>query len=82
MINLLKLRVKDDEIQKILRDLSKRKYATVDNILARKIGHKLKPIRDNVFIAYDRRNRKSVIVVKPKIDIELDKDFFVFKTKI
>ena len=85
MIDLFKIRVKDNEIQRILHNLSKWRCVEVDNLTARKLGQRLQYVRDlkKVYIANDRKNRSSIVSLAPLVEIKLDKKgFFVFKTRI
>ena len=66
-----RVRIKDPELATVLKMVSQRRAAKIKTpSIARKAGHKLKPIRKDVFIGSDNRYYRSFISLPPELDLE------------
>lgn len=69
-----RIRIKDPSIEKILDELAKDRTVTItdDKTSLLKLAHKMKPIRKDIFIGFDRKNYDSNISLKKK-DLKIEK---------
>ena len=74
MLYPYRLRSSNPDLMRIVSQMKKKDYAMIENkINARLISRKLKPIREDFTIAYDRRLGRSIIIKKPDVLIEIHK---------
>ena len=66
-----RVRIKDPDLAQVLKMVSERRASSIKKPgTARKAGHKLKPIRKDIFIGHDNRYYRSFISLPPEIDLE------------
>lgn len=85
MLYPFKIRVMDPDLEAVLKLLAARRAVKLpDRTMAIKIGCKLKPIRQDIFMGFDRRGFGSFVSLSPEIDLEIikenDRVFAIFKS--
>jgi hypothetical protein len=77
-----KIRIKEPDLEKLMDRLTKDRTLTVgcDKNNIRKLGHKFKPIRQDIFIGFDSKTYNSNIsLINPMLKIEKKGKDFIFK---
>ena len=77
-----RIRIKDQKLERLLDILAKDRTVTVcsEKEYLRRLGYKLKPIRNDFFIGFDMKTKNSNISIKnPFVRIEKQGKDYIFK---